>query len=90
MSAQRDVITSDDLDAELCTVGGTSHDYRPHTYQAYGRPHISLRCVWCHVVACGDQGEDDPCIEPYHHAVFHRSRSGATWPLGGDRPEADQ
>ena len=83
---QPEVITNDDLSAALCTLEGVEHDYRPHTYEAsQGRLHTSLRCVWCHVVACGDVGEADPCIEPYHHHGWHRTRSGATWPLGGDR-----
>lgn len=44
------------------------------------------RCVWCHGVSCGDFGEHDPCIEPYHHRVPHRTRTGLTWPIGGNRP----
>jgi hypothetical protein len=82
---QPDVITNDDPDAELCTVDGTEHDYREHTYRWMGGPHTSLRCIWCHVVACGNPGETDPCIEPWHHRTPHRTRSGATWPIGGNR-----
>ncbi|GAA2037442.1 hypothetical protein GCM10009740_31570 [Terrabacter terrae] len=81
-----EVITNDDPNAALCTAGGVDHDYRPHTYRSNGRPHTSLRCVWCHVVACGDIDEADPCIEPYHHHGDHRTRSGVTWPKGGCRP----
>ena len=80
-----EVITNDNLDAGLCTIEGTEHDYRPHTYRANGHLHTSLRCVWCHVVACGDVGEADPCIEPYHHDVWHRTKSGVRWPKGGNR-----
>lgn len=46
-----------------------------------------LRCVWCHAVTCGNADQDDPCIEPYHHRVPHRSRMGLVWPIGGDRPK---
>lgn len=46
-----------------------------------------LRCVWCHGVTCGDADETDPCIEPYHHRVPHRTRLGITWPIGGNRPD---
>lgn len=86
MKHDAEVITNDDPNAALCTVGGVEHDYRPHAYPWMGTVHTSLRCVWCHVVACGDFGEVDGCIEPYHHAVPHRTASGVTWPLGGDRP----
>jgi len=86
--SDRDLITMDDANAELCTVGGVEHDYRPHhtppTYPG-GKAHTYLRCVWCHVVSCGDYDEPDPCIEPYHHRVPHRTRSGVTWPIGGNR-----
>jgi len=85
MREQREVITNDDPDAFACTAAGVLHDYRPHTYLQFNQPHTSLRCVWCHVVACGDYGEPDPCIEPYHHDVSHRTRLGVTWPKGGDR-----
>ena len=83
-----DLVTADDISIELCTVGGVEHDYRPYTYEQYrgGPRRTSLRCVWCHVVACGNYGEDDPCIEPYHHHAGHRSARGARWPLGGRRP----
>lgn len=67
------------------TIGGVDHDWRPYEYLHLNRPHMSWRCTWCHAVACGDYGEDDPCWLPYHHAEPHRSRDGATWPLGGDR-----
>jgi hypothetical protein len=86
MSDGKEVITNDDLDAGLCTIDGTEHDYKPHAYYALGRNHLSLRCVWCHVVACGDVGEVDPCIEPYHHDLGHRTKAGVTWPKGSDRP----
>jgi len=88
---QPNLITNDDLNAELCTVDGSEHDYRPYTYPIPGtrRTRTSLRCVWCHVVACGDYGESDPCIEPHHHAVPHRTATGATWALGGCRNGGD-
>ena len=85
-----ELVTADDLSTELCTVEGGEHDYRPHTYQWYGSERTSRRCVWCHVVACGDYGETDGCIEPYHHHGPHRTASGVTWPLGGNRPKAGQ
>lgn len=85
----KDLVTMDDPDVELCTsVPGVDHDYRlyvrPPTYPG-APPTRHLRCVWCHAVACGNYDEDDPCIEPYHHHVPHRTRRGVTWPIGGDR-----
>lgn len=78
----------------LCTaygqVPGLEHDYRPITDpEAYGpgRPATYLRCVWCHAVACGNHGESDPCIEPWHHEPKpHRTATGVIWPIGGNRP----
>lgn len=68
--------------------------YRPHVGPRPGssgrgaiRDHTYLRCVWCHAVTCGNADQDDPCIEPYHHRVPHRSRMGLVWPIGGDRPK---
>lgn len=84
-----DLITYDDPDASLCTIDGSEHDYRPYTYAWCGTTRTSLRCVWCHVVACGNYGHSDPCIEPYHHRVPHRTRSGVTWPVGERRPSPD-
>jgi hypothetical protein len=89
MSGQPELITGTDLDAEICTVGGTEHDYKPHAYYALGRNRISLRCVWCHAVACGDVGEVDPCIEPYHHAGDHRTKASVTWRKGACRPDQE-
>ena len=86
MTAIPDRTTADDVSVELCTLGGTSHDWRAHTYEQYSRPHTSWRCVWCHALACGDYDETDPCMEPYHHAGDHQAHSGVTWPKGGDRP----
>jgi hypothetical protein len=66
------VVTNDDPSVALCTLAGDAtaeHDYRPYTYERFGRPHTSWRCVWCHAVACGDYGEDDPCWLPYHHGA---------------------
>ena len=80
------VTTADDLDTFACTLGGVAHDFRPHHYRQFNRPHISWRCVWCHAVACGDYAEPDPCWEPYHHDGLHKTRSGVSWPIGGDRP----
>ena len=80
-----EVQTFDSLDVQACTIGGVDHDWRPYEYLHLNRPHMSWRCTWCHAVACGDYGEDDPCWLPYHHAEPHRSRDGVTWPLGGDR-----
>lgn len=73
---------------EACTTGGlVEHDYRPITDPAAygpGRPRTYLRCVWCHAVACGNADQADPCIEPWHHRVPHRTRAGVTWPIGGN------
>lgn len=80
-----EVVTADDLNTDLCAVNGVAHDWRPHTYLQFNRPHTSWRCVWCHAVACGDYTEPDPCWLPYHHAEPHRSRLGVIWPIGGDR-----
>ena len=85
--ARPDLITADDLDAGLCTIDGSNHDWRPYRYQRFGQPHTSMRCVWCHVIMCGDYGEVDGCVEPYHHRGDHRTSTGETWPLGGDRDE---
>lgn len=78
-----------DPEVHACTIGDVEHDYRPHiVVAAYGpgRPRTYLRCVWCHAVACGNYGETDPCIEPWHHEPKpHRTRSGVTWPIGGNR-----
>lgn len=84
----RDLVTNDDPSVALCTLAGDAtaeHDYRPHTYERWGKPHTSWRCVWCHTVACGNYSEPDPCWLPYHHGTAHRSRSGVVWPLGGRR-----
>ena len=88
MIVTREMITADDLNAELCTVGGTEHDYRVYTYRPHPRAseRQSWRCVWCHVVACGDVGEADPCMRPYHHEpLAHLTRIGTTWPIRGSR-----
>lgn len=39
-------------------------------------------CPNCHIdyADCG-------CVEPYHHRGDHRTSTGETWPLGGDRDE---
>jgi hypothetical protein len=86
MTMVPDVTTADNLDVDLCTVSGVEHDWRPHEYTRYNHPQVSWRCVWCHAVSCGDYSETDPCMEPYHHVGEHKSRSGVSWPLGGDRP----
>lgn len=86
----RELSTADDPVVRACTMGGlVEHDYR--AFQAKpefpgARPRTYWRCVWCHAVSCGDWGERDPCIEPYHHRVPHRSRAGVVWPIGGNRP----
>ena len=85
-TALPEVATADSPDVEMCTIGGVDHDWRPHEYLQFNRPHTSWRCVWCHAVACGDYTETDPCMQPYHHHTNHLSRSGIQWPLGGDRP----
>ena len=82
-----ELATADDLSTELCTLDGSEHTYEPYRYTRHNGPHWSLRCTNCHVVACGDVGEVDPCIEPYHHPVPHRSMAGVRWPLGGDRKD---
>jgi hypothetical protein len=79
----RDLATNDDVSTELCVaVPGIAHDFRPRTYQRWGKPHTSWVCVWCNGVACGDYDEADPCWLVYHHQTPHRSRSGIVWPLG--------
>lgn len=80
-----EVCTADDPNVALCTVDGVRHDYRAHTGTQHNRPHTWWRCVWCHAVTCGNYGEADPCMEPYHHRSPHRSRDGVLWPIGGDR-----
>lgn len=81
-----EVTTADDPNVGACTVGGVDHDWRPHTGTQFNRPHTWWRCVWCHAVSCGDYGDPDPCMEPYHHRGNHRSKTGLTWPKGGNRP----
>jgi len=80
--------TTDSVDTWLCTVEGAGHDFRPYTYQQYGRQWTSWRCVWCHGVACGNYGAHDPCMRIYHHTEPHQSRSGLEWPIGGTRPDS--
>lgn len=82
----REVATADHVETFLCTLDGVDHDWRPHRYLQFNRPHTSWRCVWCHAVACGDYDEPDPCWLPYHHDSGHRSRNGVTWALGTSRP----
>jgi hypothetical protein len=79
--------TANSWDVQVCTISGSTHDWRPYRYQRWGADRTSWRCVWCHAVACGNYGELDPCWLPYHHRGDHRSRSGVAWPLGGDRPD---
>lgn len=81
----KEVQTFDAPEVQACTAGGVDHDWRPHTYTSLNRPHTSWRCVWCHAVACGNYGDPDPCMEPYHHRGPHRSRTGIVWPIGGSR-----
>jgi hypothetical protein len=84
LNAARD---TDVVSACVAEGNGIEHDFRPVTDpNAYGpgRPHTYLRCVWCHGVACGNYGDNDPCIEIWHHEPKpHRTRSGATEPIGG-------
>ncbi|MFE7799029.1 hypothetical protein [Nocardia sp. NPDC057440] len=81
-----------DVEVIMCTAEGAEHDYRPWINpEAFGpgRSRTYLRCVWCKAVACGNFDQDDPCIEVWHHEPKpHHARSGATWPIGGDRREA--
>ncbi|KQU49265.1 hypothetical protein ASG84_26300 [Rhodococcus sp. Leaf278] len=87
-----ELITGDDLNAELCASDGFGHDYRPHLVPHPTNPALDrtyLRCVFCHAVSCGNYGETDPCIEHYHHEPkSHRAASGVTWPIGGDRTDS--
>lgn len=79
--------TADHTEVRDCTPDpGIEHDYRAHETTQHGKRHTVWRCVWCHAVSCGDWRETDPCIEPYHHRVPHRTRRGVTWPIGGTRP----
>ena len=82
------LVTGDDLDTELRTVvPGAGHDFRARTYdRGGGSMRTSWVCIWCNGVACGDYDDPDPCWHVYHHRTPHRSRSGVTWPIGGDRP----
>jgi hypothetical protein len=86
---QPDMITALDPNSDLCTMDGGHHDYRIHTHRAYPTAPVrqSWRCVWCHVVTCGDVTEADPCWLPYHHSAPHLTRAGVTWPISGDRPD---
>ncbi|MBA2952134.1 hypothetical protein GON03_19145 [Nocardioides sp. MAH-18] len=89
-----ELATANDEHVRACTADGVDHDYRPHlgprpgsSGRGVARDHAYLRCVWCHAVTCGNADETDPCIEPYHHRVPHRTRLGTTWPIGGNRPD---
>lgn len=90
MAAMSDpVLRNAARDADIvnaCTLGGVEHDYRRYTDTTqYGGP-TYLRCVWCQAVACGNVGDPDPCIEPWHHEPKpHRTAAGVTWPIGGSR-----
>jgi hypothetical protein len=87
MLDQKELATYDDADVAFCDAAGAPHDYRPYTSSRspYGEERRTYwRCVWCHGVTCGDYAEEDPCWLPYHHRTPHRSRSGETWPLGGE------
>jgi hypothetical protein len=78
--------TNDDPEVRRCTDGGVGHDWRPFDYVQYpSHVRTSWRCVWCFALACGDYGQPDPCWEPHFHEGPHRSRSGVTWPIGGNR-----
>lgn len=83
LNASRDAET-----VNACGDGVLDHDYRPFTDDTQHGSPTYLRCVWCHAVACGNYGEEDPCIEPWHHEPLpHRTRAGMSWPIGGDRTE---
>lgn len=82
-----ELATADHPSVRACTVGGVAHDYRPYAGTQFNKPWTYLRCVWCHAVTCGNADQIDPCIEPYHHRVPHRTRLGVTWPIGGNRPD---
>lgn len=72
-----------------CTTVGDKADAVDHDWRVYRTAGLSgpvFRCVWCHVVACGNVGSHDPCMRPYHHRTGHRSLTGVQWPLGGNRP----
>jgi hypothetical protein len=88
VTAGRELATHDHEQTRRCTDGGVSHDFRPYSYEFYGRPRTSWRCVWCHGVTCGNYGTHDPCWEIYHHRGPHRSRAGIEWPIGGTRPDS--
>jgi hypothetical protein len=87
-----EVCTADAPHVEACApqgAAGADHDYRVYvTNPPHGRSHTYLRCVWCHVVSCGNATETDPCIEPYHHRVPHRTGLGRVTPIGGG-PDTD-
>lgn len=96
MLEERRPITTDQLrrdpQRDCRSTPGAEHDWRPRTRdEAGGRWQCtSWVCVWCDVIACGNYGTHDPCMEPYHHDGDHISRTGLRWPLGGARPEAAQ
>lgn len=82
-----ELLTAEDPRVQACTaIPGSSHDYRPVTYQHYNRPHTSMVCVWCHAIRCGNYDQPNPCIEPYHHRTPHRDAIGVAWPQGHGRP----
>ena len=90
MLTKPEMITADDPREARCTDHGLAeHDWRIVEYNEYpgGPDKESFRCVWCHVVACGNPGDHDPCWRAYHHRDDHKSRRGVTWPIGGNRPD---
>lgn len=89
-----DVLQPDDIvqsiEASACvSVPGIEHDFRVHDERRFPESELSvriLRCVWCHVAACGGADDPDPCIEVGGHSVVHRSAAGTRWEVGGLRP----
>lgn len=96
---QPEIVYADEPGVWACTFTGTDapkaeHDYRPYVYTPTNARHLHpvtvLRCVWCHVVACGSAEQNDPCIEPAKHKGHHRTRLGMHWPQNKPRPKKTQ
>ena len=94
VTTNTELCTAVDPHTELCTFVGHDAPRLDHDYRIFMRvvkkPHLHtvsyLRCVFCHVIACGSANDTDPCIEARHHEKPHRTRMGTIWARGDVRP----
>lgn len=94
LGTRPETCTAEDPAVLECITAGpgvyVEHDYRPFIWSPPHQKHLHpvtvLRCVWCHVLACGSALETDPCLEPMHHKGMHQTKLGVTWPRNAARP----